>query len=193
MIYFTSDTHFNDPRFELMDRPFSSTKQMNKYILRKHRKVLKQTTENDTFYHLGDFAVLQDSLTEYEKSFKDYFYKVRARKILILGNYEKLLPEWYRNYFDEVKEFKNISSDLVAVHKPEDIKKIGYTDKTFSLVGHIHGAWKIQRKMINVGVDVHHFNIIDYEYIWEKMKSIKTYYDINAFAGEMDINYNSKL
>ena len=54
MIYFTSDTHFNQQRtLELSRRPFDSVEHMNNILVQNWNNTVKQ---EDTVYHLGDFG-----------------------------------------------------------------------------------------------------------------------------------------
>jgi len=58
----------------------------------------------------------------------------------------------------------------------------------FNICGHIHGLWKVQRNMINVGVDAWHFIPVSEEQIIFYMNGIKKHYDANVFAGELEPN-----
>jgi calcineurin-like phosphoesterase family protein len=58
----------------------------------------------------------------------------------------------------------------------------------FNLVGHIHGAWKVQLNMLNVGVDVHSYRPLDSERIPFYHKAISEYYDDDVWAAYGDAN-----
>ena len=60
---------------------------------------------------------------------------------------------------------------------------IAYGNKSvsFAITGHIHGLWKVQRNMINVGVDAWHFKPVaedEIKFCWNAMQK---FYDENVF------------
>ena len=62
---------------------------------------------------------------------------------------------------------------------------VNCSDKYFSIVGHIHGLWKIKRNMVNVGVDAWHFKPVSLNEIrFIKSGIDKGYYDENVFYNE---------
>lgn len=74
MIYFTSDTHFNQQRtLELSRRPFDSVEHMNNTLIQNWNSIVKP---EDTVYHLGDFGDIV---------YREY---LNGRIILLIGNYE---------------------------------------------------------------------------------------------------------
>ena len=77
--YFTSDIHFGDERImKLCGRPFSSTQEMDEYIIEKwNRKVSK----NDTVWVLGDIISL-------EHFNKESLNKLNGKIYLVLGNHD---------------------------------------------------------------------------------------------------------
>lgn len=68
------------------------------------------------------------------------------------------------------------------VHYPVDAK----SDK-MNIVGHIHGLWKVQPNMINVGVDAWHFRPVPETTISFIHNAIKNYYDKNVFPYASDL------
>ena len=77
--FFTSDIHFSDERImKLCSRPFSSTQEMDEYIIEKwNRKVSK----NDTVWVLGDIISL-------EHFNKELLNKLNGKIYLVLGNHD---------------------------------------------------------------------------------------------------------
>lgn len=168
--FFTADTHFNDPRFDLYFRPFKSLQEMNKTIIDNWNKVV---TREDTVWHLGDFTKTKDGYS--------FINELNGKINLVLGNYdEENLYDF--SIFDLV--VKNSILDIRGVpyfltHKPED-----YSPSMMNLVGHIHGLWKVQKNMINVGTDAWHFLPVTEDQINLAYVGIQKHYDKNVFIGE---------
>ena len=68
-------------------------------------------------------------------------------------------------------------------HYPEHGSK-----EMFNIVGHIHGLWRVQWNMINVSTDAWNYTPVSEDTIKFCMNAIDKFYDINVFAGELDIN-----
>lgn len=109
MIYFTSDTHFNQQRtLELSRRPFDSVEHMNNILIQNWNNIVKP---EDTVYHLGDFGDI---------TYREY---LNGRIILLIGNYE-LKDYTYselNKYFDIIEEPTETIIDghkFCLVHQP---------------------------------------------------------------------------
>ena len=169
MFYFSSDIHFSDKDTLLNDnRPFKSTKQFDKFIIRTWNK---QTKKDDTIYVIGDFV---DCNGEGHDSWKKsilYVKKLKANVILILGNNEeRVIKHYFNNNFEEFKKYclsigfkevyKNLTISLngitfYLVHKPKDYKK-GY----LNLFGHMHRSGGLYKPFgFNIGCDLNHFRL----------------------------------
>ena len=181
MNYFTSDTHFGDTRLDLFHRDMLglSPNQMDILIISK----LSKLTKNDTLYHLGDVALSEQSLL--------YINNIKCKKVLIRGNYDQedkinqdLLNECFSEIYDEL-DITIQGINFYLNHYPSKCKE----DK-FNLTGHIHGLWRVQRNMINVGCDIWHFEPVSEDKIIFTHTAIKKYYDENVFAGELKCNNN---
>ena len=100
-------------------------------------------------------------------------YKVK-RKILILGNHDSLKPFTYIDLgFESVHTSLELSyngKDYVLVHDPA----ASCIDRNrIFLCGHVHDLFKIQRNVINVGVDVWNFFPVSMEQIEVEALAIK--------------------
>jgi calcineurin-like phosphoesterase family protein len=151
MIYFTSDPHFSHENIlKYCNRPFRDSKEMD-YVLLKNLSIIQP---EDTLYCLGDFSMRGE---DHYKWFAGTLARIAGRKILILGNHDRLKPFSYVELgFESVhtsltvdKYFLAHDPALLAAMPPE------YT----MLCGHVHGLFKSQkddqgRLAINVGVDV---------------------------------------
>ena len=179
-IYFVSDTHWDDERFDIMQRPFF--KNIDEQIDHIKTKWNQTIPQNSIVYYLGDMFVHDFD--------GDLLNSLNGHKILVKGNYDTLTDEEYSPYFTKIEDsvlLKVITRDeeliLYLNHYPEKGKK-----EYFNIVGHIHSTWKIQRNMINVGVDAWHFYPVSLKEILFNINAIKKYYDINVFAGELEVN-----
>ncbi len=169
MKYFTSDIHFSDPETLLdEDRPFSSIKAFDKWIIKHWNKIAKT---GDTIYVIGDlFDCHKSGKTNWLHALQ-LTKKVKADIILILGNNEERIIQFYfNNDFDKFRQFcldngiKDVKqNDLIMiedtpfylVHQP-----IHHHKEYINLYGHLHrsnGMWSSFG--INVACDMNHFRL----------------------------------
>lgn len=180
-IYFCSDHHFLDPRTHFFTRPFKNIKENIDGLINNHNEVV---SEDDLVYFLGDvfFNSVKDSKN---LSMVD---KMNGRKILILGNHDKIPRQEYLKSFDSVHDnliIEHNDQKFFLTHEPKDA-----SHELFSLVGHVHGSWRVQKHMINVGVDVWNMCPVSLESILNCKNLIDNVYDENIFAGELSQNLN---
>lgn len=179
---FSADTHFGSQRvLELSRRPFNSTMEMDKELIRLWNETIAPGEE---VYHLGDFG-------NYE-----IIKKLNGNIHLILGNYElkdiqekkisieKLLDcgfvsvennIYLDNFNPELEKVKKIK----LVHKPSECDIDN--PEVFNLYGHIHGRQLCKRFGLDVGVDGHHFKPVSAEDVCYFSTTIKKYYDDEVF------------
>lgn len=190
--FFTSDLHFGDDRLNLYGRDlmFKSSKEVDEYIIRKWNEVV---SEKDLVIVLGDVSITKEGL--------DNINLCNGEKWLIKGNYDINVNEGGTAKYeinDNIlsKYFTKILNDLVIVignekvylnHFPTNCKS-----EMFNITGHIHGTWKVQRNMINVGVDAWHFVPVSEELIKFQINGIRNHYDQNVFSGELLANINNR-
>lgn len=173
MNWYTSDWHLNETRitqeFNPFFRPFQSIEEQNNIIISNCNKFVN---ENDTLYHLGDVSIDIDGISLLSK------LKVKKR-ILIVGNYDEDKLAELGNHFDDVQISlnTNINNEIYHLnHYPV------LADNTkMNIVGHIHGLWKVQPRIINVGVDAWHFQPIDENRITFITNAMRKFYDKNVF------------
>lgn len=175
MKYFTSDLHLGDPRLNLYGRDLiaNDSNEINELIINNWNEIIQ---EDDIVYMLGDIC--------YDANVIDKLNHLKGYKILIKGNYDdKIQPSILNKYFDEIHDELLITLETENIylnHYPTNAKL-----NIFNIVGHIHGTWKVQRNMINVGVDAWHFKPVSEEMILWQINGIRKYYDENVFAGEL--------
>lgn len=175
--WFTSDQHFDHMNIiAFCGRPFSSVEEMNREIIDRWNSVV---AEDDEVYVLGDFAMGHRGV-----SVPTYAEQLNGTKYLVPGNHdnvwegrgERQRHRWtpvYRNSGFDITEgqIELIVGErwVRASHFPyHDIARhVGKFDvgpwvpeddgETWLLHGHVHQAWQIQDRQINVGVDVWDF------------------------------------
>lgn len=184
-IFFTSDQHYSHSRIiSYSSRPFSSIDEMNNEIIKRYNEVVGP---EDTVYHLGDFT-LNSSFV------KPTLEKLNGTKHLIAGNHEacysarpkhkkeiKKYLEYGFSSVQEIMELKLGEHTFTLSHLP--FLKPDHADQRYSqfrpidkgqflLHGHVHNCWKINGRMINVGVDVHNYTPVSETQILELVADI---------------------
>lgn len=182
--WLTADLHLGEDRFEIMQRPFKNRLEHNETILYRHNEVV---AKNDWVYVIGD-AVYQK--VEDPEGMMQWFDRLNGRKILIRGNHDRpFSDEQFSKYFEQiVPEGQGVEMEFGGIpcyltHYPT----CGRSDR-FNLVGHIHGAFKFQLNMLNVGVDAHHFRPVDSDQVAFYYKAITEYYDADVWCAYNPIN-----
>lgn len=187
MLYFTADQHFCHKNIiTYCDRPFASTdagtRRMNERIVHEHND---RVGPDDTVIHLGDLGFGVEthewvdrlngtkllvmgnhdygslSRTKINQRFDSVFddpleLTVGVETVMDqaddrVGRWS--LPEtvWTDIFGDSMLQPHTVT--IECVHNPDDRAS---TDQ-FSLVAHIHDAYKFIENQLNVGVDVWHF------------------------------------
>lgn len=180
-IFAVSDWHLGETRLDLLCRPFVDPEEQTMRLVINHNTLVRP---EDTVYVLGDLIRNKDSET-----YLPQIARFNGRKILIRGNHDrKFSDEVLRPYFEEIipeGEGVELSSPIpmFLTHYPtlarEDI---------FNLVGHIHGAWKVQLNMLNVSVDVHHFYPVNLDRVAWFMTAITEFYDEDVWVADLPAN-----
>jgi calcineurin-like phosphoesterase family protein len=161
MRFFTSDTHFNDPRILRLDRrPFAS--------LAEHDAALaafwNETVEpDDEVWHLGDFARLAKTGVE------ELLSRLNGRKALIIGNNDG--PETTTaEGWASVQHYAELRAEgqlFILCHYPfRTWNQIGR--KSIDLHGHSHGRLKPLPRQYDVGVDAWNFRPVQLERLLHK-------------------------
>lgn len=179
--FITSDFHFGDDRMDLMSRPFQSGKEYIEMLIENFNSII---SPDDTTIVVGDVCYQNalESLPSIER--------LNGTKILIRGNHDRGLSdqELSKYFSDIIPEGDGLELEIdgikcFATHYPSR----GREDR-FNLVGHVHGVWKCQLNMLNVGVDVHHFLPVNLNKIPFYLKAICEFYDNDAWIAYNSIN-----
>jgi calcineurin-like phosphoesterase family protein len=178
MIYFTSDLHIGHKKIITMGngRPFKSIEQHDSELIdRWNKKVL---SKDDIVYVLGD--VFWGKNSDY---IKDYLSKLNGRKVLILGNHDRLIPNIKSNGWLEIVSYKDMvigSNRIVLSHYPI-AEWNGYYYNSYHLYGHTHGMFNLAKETLvrnisngncwDVGVDNNNYEPVSFDEIKEKIEN----------------------
>ena len=184
MVFFTSDTHFgeSDSRLKLMfrDGVLTGGKTLDDFLIDRWNSVV---SKDDKVFHLGDFA--------YDSKFLSIAKKLNGKeKVLVRGNYDKAPVAELLQYFDKVLDSHTIKYGdrlFYLNHYPSRCKQ-----DVWNLTGHVHGHWRTQRNMINVGVDVWNWAPVSMSDIARCVEAVEKHYDQDIFAGELECNTSWK-
>lgn len=183
MIYFLSDTHWGEtritPAFNPFFRPFKSVEEQNETMIANINSIVN---EDDELYHLGDVAYTVDGIACMDR--------INCKnRTLILGNYDlddpakmPLLQTAFNGqvYDSMLRQFEGVT--MYLNHYPiKGAKHSSAMPHALSIVGHIHGLWKVQPNMINVGVDAWHFRPVSLTEILFVKNAMGEHYDENVF------------
>jgi calcineurin-like phosphoesterase family protein len=158
-IWFTSDEHYGHARIiEYCNRPFRDVDQMTEELIKRHNLLVK---EEDLVIHVGDFTFKQALMPA-------ILERLKGRHALVAGNhdgchrchnnYEKATHKYLDAGFVSVAQSTVVENFLVA-HLPYvgDYSRYGQfrpkDEGLWLLHGHVHEAWKVRDRMVNVGVD----------------------------------------
>ena len=181
--FLTADWHLGEDRFQLMGRAFSSVEEHNETLIERHNKIVGP---DDQVIVVGD-AVYQKA-----PKYLSLVSRFNGHKTLIRGNHDRIFGDKdLYPYFERVisegdgLDLQIGGIDCYATHYPT-LAKV----RKFNLIGHIHGAWKYQLNMFNVGVDTNCFYPVDLEAIPFHFTAIRDFYDDDVWAAYLDQNLN---
>lgn len=172
-IWVTSDTHFNHANIiKYCNRPFSSVEEMNKTIIANWNKVV---SEDDTVYHLGDFALGDKSLIP------NIFRRLNGRINVIMGNHDNFnIMEKIGNedrlivdlFWEEV--IKVGKKTIIMNHFPFGSLPDPLTNyPIIQLHGHVHSTpdkpWNYFDNQYDVGMDNNNFTPVNLADLLDKI------------------------
>lgn len=179
--FVTSDHHFGHANIiRFCHRPFPDAAAMDKAMVERWNAVVKA---DDVVWHLGDLAI--------DSGARDVLFRVvpqlNGRLRLVPGNHDACsatkrdFHRHQRAYFDAgfeaVAEFARLKVGGRRVwlshypyrgdHKDDDRYTTNrlHDEGDWLLHGHVHDAWKVNGRQINVGVDVWDFTPVPLETI----------------------------
>jgi calcineurin-like phosphoesterase family protein len=149
------------------------------HLLQKHNALV---AADDEVFVIGDAV--------YDRRYLYYLDFFNGVKTLIRGNHDRqFTDEDLSGYFvNIVEEGRGLEFDFggipcYLVHYPSCARK-----DRFNLVGHVHGVWKFQLNMLNVGVDTNHFAPINADQIPRIFEAINKYCDDDTWAAYLPTN-----
>lgn len=160
--WFTSDQHFGHTNIiKYSGRPFADVDMMNNELIARFNAAV---SPEDDVWHVGDFS-LDEVLV------KKFLPLLRGKHHLISGNHDRCHPthrksaaamqRYLRYGFVDVRPEHRVGQFRLC-HLPYE--PTGPADERYAdmrpkdkgvwlLCGHVHEAWKVRGRMINVGVD----------------------------------------
>ena len=161
--WFTSDLHFwHKNVIEFCRRPFATVEEMNQGLIDNWNAMVKP---EDEVYVLGDFGFCGST------ELKKITPALQGKKILVMGNHDWKYKtnRWIEFGFVEATNtnpsFQGLERLFTLSHFPykgggDHMEEERYAEYRvedrggYLLHGHVHTAWKIKGRQINVGVDV---------------------------------------
>ena len=180
--FITADLHLGEDRMGLMSRPFVDGDECMAHMIKEHNALVKP---EDSVIIAGDLC--------YQKRLDmlPMIAKFNGHKTLIRGNHDRGLSDAdLAPYFEVVVP----EGDGIVIESVDGIRCFATHYPTcgkvdcFNLVGHIHSAWKVQKNMLNVGVDVHHFRPVNLDRIIFHFNAICQYYDEDVWVAYASVN-----
>jgi calcineurin-like phosphoesterase family protein len=191
-VWFTSDQHFYHTNvIRYSGRPFKTVEEMNEEIIKRWNSVVKR---GDFVFCLGDFSLALRPVELFTR-------RLNGHKILTPGNHDHVHPAHYKKRLERrdrlLKQYNEwgwakinpwdgdglltIADQKVRMtHMP--YRDINYEEQRYRqyrfeddgkwlLHGHVHEQWTINKKMINVGVDVWNFYPVSLDSIKQIIKN----------------------
>lgn len=145
MNYYISDMHFFHKNVtkegnNFDNRPFNFLAEMHEYMKEKWNSKI---TNGDTVYILGDIAMRGTN-----EELIALVAQLKGRKVLIKGNHDDVSDMRYKNIFEEIYDYKEITDyvdqdayKLVLSHYPI-LMWNGQHRGTIHLYGHTHNTYE---------------------------------------------------
>lgn len=182
-VFVTADWHLGESRMALMQRPFRSTEEQTEVLVLNHNKLVKP---DDVLIVNGDVITNQPNIDDMIRLLPT-LARFNGRKTLVRGNHDrKLSDELLSPYFDKIVEdgggielSDGKGLNLWVTHYPTQARVDRY-----NLTGHIHSAWKVQKNMLNIGVDVHCFSPLPLSQAAFFLKAVSEFYDDDVHCSQ---------
>lgn len=151
-VWLYSDPHFGDSGILKYERTeFKTTNEHDEFIL---NIINKTVNEGDTLVCLGDLG------HGWERSIDKI--KPGVKKILVLGNHDRLSKQHYKRYFDEIYDGPLfINKFIVLSHEP-----IPVSDHFINIHGHLHSSYLDSKNHINISIKMNNYKLCDIDRIY---------------------------
>lgn len=167
--YFTSDWHLDHTAvIEFCNRPFRTVDKMNKALIRNTNNVVGP---KDRLFILGDFCWLGPQNKEV---IRRHINKINGRKILILGNHDRLHAMDYVEFGIESVHTSYVYDSyypygqILLAHDPS-LSNVWPRNK-YMFCGHVHDLFQMCGNVMNVGVDVWDYKPVSLHELLERYK-----------------------
>lgn len=149
-IWLTADSHFTHKNIiKYESRPYLNTKEMDESLIESWNSFIKK---DDLVFHLGDLF-----FGNKEKQF-EISQRLNGRKILILGNHDKLTKKRYMDLgFYPFNQY--IYEDYLLTHVPMQDTPLKTLIKNTHIIGNVHGhihSKKMDNQLIYLCVSIEH-------------------------------------
>lgn len=185
MIYFTSDWHLGEDRIgingkpNLFYRPFNSIDQQDNTII---SNFISKFKDGDTLYHLGDVLINDIYCGEKYLKLLKFLYP-NSEFNLILGNYDVDHVDILSKYFNVRNDATlDLSFGLCYLNHYPTKTLNDLQDAQLGITGHIHSLWKVQKELINVGVDAWNYMPVSIDEIEFCYNAMQNHYDNDVFV-----------
>lgn len=161
MYYFTADEHYGHNKIiEYCNRPFDSIKEMDRYMIEQHNKVV---TSHDTTVHIGDFCLAS---RKYNDVLSGYVQRLKGNHIFIPGSHDYWMKGGPKR--NSIWQKMINKQKIVCCHYSMNVWPASHYG-AWHLFGHSHGKREGVGKSFDVGVDAHEFRPWSFDEIQEKM------------------------
>lgn len=158
-VFFTSDTHFGDPRVLRIDkRPFKTIPEHDEALVANWNETV---SPEDEVWHLGDFA-----LDANQERIDELLSRLHGRKHLIIGNNDgpaTLAAQGWGSVQTYAELHVNGRAVVMCHYAFRTWKNMGRG--WIDLHGHSHGRLKPQTRQYDVGVDAWDYRPVSLETI----------------------------
>jgi calcineurin-like phosphoesterase family protein len=150
--FFVSDTHWGHANIiKYSQRPFANVDEMNEGLIANWNAVVK---ENDTVWHLGDFAFMPI------KPFKEVLRRLNGHIHVVLGNHDSVIENhrddlFYGGKLDSIQNYAEVKVDgrfIVLFHYGQRVWNRSHHG-SIHLYGHSHGSLPPYGLSVDIGVD----------------------------------------
>jgi calcineurin-like phosphoesterase family protein len=179
--WLVADWHFGERDLDKMFRPFNSTEEHTRALIQNHNL---RVEPEDVVLCVGDVTSI------YAPDCLRLVGELNGIKLLIRGNHDEPhsisdLSKYFVHVIGngEGVEFEYENIPLFATHYPTQ----GSKDR-FNIVGHVHGAWRCQLNMLNVGVDNFSFAPCHISLVPKFIDAISNHYDKDVWAAYEEVN-----
>lgn len=151
-IYFTSDTHFGHKNIiKYSQRPFADIQDMDENLIKNWNAIV---SDNDTIWHLGDFAFMNSV------QFETLLSRLNGHINIVLGNHDDVIIKSKLDLIksskiESIQQYKEINFDhkmLVLFHYGQRVWNKSHHG-SIHLYGHSHGSLPPHGLSVDVGVD----------------------------------------